>query len=248
MAAPITPSKTSTSSAIKDKNIAGIRRVLYDNQLFVEDDAAYEKFPGVRDIATEVVKGARDPNSAMQPESLSAIQDTRKEFATANELTFLVELWKVLLHDSRSVKTMSSMDKAEWIKQAWKQDHLRTNWAADFVRASVPKLAKPSDAVYAKFLDSLPRVKFPKPDLTYGLKADAFTEREQLINDTFGEHSMLSTALYHAFFIVEVRALKALLKTRKINAAALGLRWSIRASNSTPRPLRMTVMLPKPSF
>ncbi len=52
--------------------------------------------------------------------------------------------------------------------------------------------------------DHAPRVKNPKPDLTYRLLQNAFSADEQYINDEHG--ARLSLNMHHPFFIVEVKS------------------------------------------
>ena len=162
MAAPVAPSKT--SSLVKYTAIASVMQVLRLNNTFIDNDVAYVNYPGIEAVVDTLVRADRGSGSEMQPESRNMIGKTRKEFATANELTFVIELWKLLVHDNRNVKTMGATDKVAWIKQAWKMDGLRLNWQADFVRTALPTLMVPNPE-YAKLLESL---QVPRPDRTYG--------------------------------------------------------------------------------
>ena len=54
-----------------------------------------------------------------QAESVKTTQEARRDFATANELTFLVDFFeKLLAHDNRNMKPMSATDKVKRTKQA----------------------------------------------------------------------------------------------------------------------------------
>ncbi|KAK4692722.1 hypothetical protein P7C71_g4540, partial [Lecanoromycetidae sp. Uapishka_2] len=204
MAPPITPSKSSTSASAKPNNIGGIRRVLYDNNLVIDDEDAFERCSEIRSAALGIIQG--DRNSGMQPGSHKELQAIRKTFATANELTFLVELWACLLHKMRDIQPLDPQGRIGWITQAWRKDHLRVNWGADFLCDSVPAIRKPDDKVLAKLLDSLPRVQNPRPDLVYGLRAEAFEETARRIHHTCNRYTVLSADLYDAFFLVEVKS------------------------------------------
>lgn len=87
-----------------------------------------------------------------------------------------------------------------WIEAAWEKDHLKGNWKTKFIRGSVPPLDI-RDPSLQWLTDYAPRVKNPKPTLTYGLQRNAFTIDEQHINDKYG--AALSSNLDHPFFIVE---------------------------------------------
>lgn len=203
MALPMTPKKTATSSSsTNSRNLAGIRAILRQNHLLIEDDEAFERYPNVGHAASDIL--SRDRNSRMSPSSHETVRSVRKSYATANELTFLAELWAVLLQKTRELQQLDARQKIAWVQKAWKQDFCRTNWSADFVHDSIPPIMA-TTVVQQKLLDSLPRVKNPKPDLAYGLQESAFTEEEQHINGIFGKWSMLSPEAYHCFFAVEMK-------------------------------------------
>ena len=63
MAAPVTLSKISSLFSIKDTTISGIRRVLYDNKMFIEDDVAYKRNPEVEALIIDLVRADRAPGS-----------------------------------------------------------------------------------------------------------------------------------------------------------------------------------------
>ena len=88
-----------------------------------------------------------------------------------------------------------------WIEAAWEKDHLKCTWNAKFKRNSIPLLDF-GDSIAQILADRGPRIKNPKPALTYGFKGDAFSTDEQYINDKYG--AALSLDVEHAFFMVEV--------------------------------------------
>lgn len=199
MPPPMTPSKSTSSK--QPINISGVRRLFLDNKLKIDDEKAYNDCGAViRDDVKRIIQGAR--GSTMKEESRENLHEVCRDFATSNELTFIVELWGVLLHKTREVKDLDPQGRIRWIAMAWKADQLRANWQADFVRECVPAIST-TDPVYIKLLASLPRIQNPKPDLTYGLKGEAFTETERQINNTESISTILSNDLYHVWFVVE---------------------------------------------
>ena len=125
-------------------------------------------------------------------------------------MTFIVNVWTKFLgaEDTRLVKRTADgelEDEEEairWIETAWEKDHLRCNWNADFTQGSIPPLRN-LDPAMKLYCDKAPRVKNPKPDLTYGLLQTAFSEDEQVINDT--HKAGLSVGMVHPFFVVEAK-------------------------------------------
>lgn len=199
MAPPVTPSKSTTSK--QPINISEVRRLLRNNKLEIEDEKAYNhRGTAIKSEVKKIIQGGR--GSTMREESREDLHEVCRDFATSNELTFIVELWGILLHKTREVKNLDPQGKIRWIAQAWKADQLRCNWQADFVRESVPAISTP-DPVLTKLLASLPQIQNPKPDLTYGVTAEAFTGTERQINDMESRSTTLSNELYHVWFVVE---------------------------------------------
>lgn len=202
---PITPSKskTSTSVSTRPKNNSAIRSLLYDQNLFMYDDDAFESYKEIRNTAFGLIDGER--NSAIEPGSRDNFRKVRKSFAIVNELTFLVNLWACLLHKTREVERLEAQEKVEWIQKAWDLDHLGTNWSADFLRDSIPPI-QTDDPVFKKLFREMPRVENPRPDLAFGLRVDAFNRTERHVNHILYRHAVLSQELFHIWFIVEVKS------------------------------------------
>ena len=139
-----------------------------------------------------------------------ALWKTARKYANSNEMTFLVNVWTKFLpaEDSRLVKTtadgeLEDVEAAiQWIETAWEKDHLRCNWDADFTQKSIPPLIN-LDPVLKSLTDNAPRVKNPKPDLTYGLLQNAFSGDEQEVNRK--KKADLSVSMVHPFFVVEAK-------------------------------------------
>ena len=139
------------------------------------------------------------------------LRDTAREFENDNEMTFLVNVWTKFWggKNTRLVKWTADGEledeeaAIEWIETAWGKDHLKCNWNSDFTRGSIPPL-KYLDRDLKALADSAPKVKNPKPDLTYGLLAAAFEADAQRVNDKNG--AGLVTNGVHPFFIVEAKS------------------------------------------
>ena len=140
-----------------------------------------------------------------------ALRETAKKYANSNELTFLVHVWNKFwgVEDTRLVKSTvdgeleDEEEAIRWMETAWEKDHLRCNWSADFTRGSVPPLVI-LDPALKILADHAPRVKNPKPDLTYGLEQAAFSNDEQCTNDENGAGLLID--MVHPFFVVEAKS------------------------------------------
>jgi hypothetical protein len=196
-------SKT-TTIASDNSNVAQTRYILSQNHIYIEDEEAERRGAGLIKKAREIIKGGR--KSDMDIEVAEDLRRVSRKHKSDNELTWLVNVWAILLNDTRWAKAddgMNDEEAIEWIEQAWEKDRLKCNWSADFVTNSIPPLELGGDPTLEAFAEQV-KVKNPKPDLTYGLREEAFTELERQIN--FSHKARLSVNLDHPFFIVEAKS------------------------------------------
>lgn len=203
-----TRSAKETASTTDGQSVRGVRTLLRRNNLIIKDLKAEERGKDLIQKAQEIVKGARQ--SAMKTPTANELQFLANKHATDNELTFLVNVWKHLLGDTRQARPEFEVieddgEAAKWLETAWTNDYLKCNWSADFAPNSIPPLTVPDDDPALKDLaNDIPRLGNPKPDLAYGLEEEAFTKMEQMLNAQYG--ARLSPNLYHPFFIVEAKS------------------------------------------
>lgn len=200
-----TMSKSSSS-----ESVGAVRRVLEQNRLFINDRDAEIRGQKLIDEARSILKGFR--RSAMSREQAVEAKKTVGEYATRDELTFLVNLWTILLNGTRQLREESAgpmtaaeeEDAINWIKRAWKEDGVDANWSSPFPSNSIPPISPTNDVILDKLLALTPKVKNPKPDLTYGISKNAFSELEQAVNAHCS--CSLTNGLWHEFFLVEAKS------------------------------------------
>ncbi len=189
---PSTPGKSKTTSASsRPQNQSGIRSLLKDNNLYIDDDI-FEKNPKLQILVNSII--GRNRTSAVQPESRDAFRKARKSFPEENEATFLINLWACLLNKTREVEKLEVQDKIKWIAKAWDTNNLKLNWTADFLRGSRPPV-NTNNLLEKTLLEAMPKVANPKPDIACGLAAEAFDETELIVNHMFYNHAVLSTSV-----------------------------------------------------
>ena len=213
MPATATPDKKRTRST-KDSgtttdggSVRGVRNLLSRNNILIKDLKAEERGQFLIQKARDIVKGARQ--SAMRSERAQELRYLANKHATDNELTFLVEVWRRLLNDTRQARpellAENIGEAIKWLETAWTHDNLKCNWGADFATKSIPPVTVPDDDPELKELaNDIPTVSNPRPDLAYGLEKDAFTQREQMLNEEHG--TRLSPNMDHPFFVVEAKS------------------------------------------
>ena len=181
--------------------------------------------------AKGIIQGQRGSHTKVKEQK--EVTRILRKFHNENELTFLVNLWQVLLNKVRHVQNKTkpgsetSQDLIEeraeamqWIEQAWVADHLKCNWAKPFLSDWLPPVNMPADGFEAQILSETKKLQKPVPDLTYGLEREAFDERAQYINDV--KSRVLLANMYHAFFVVEVQSAKGTLADAKNQCARGG--------------------------
>ncbi|KAK0510823.1 hypothetical protein JMJ35_006375 [Cladonia borealis] len=73
---------------------------------------------------------------------------------------------------------------------------------------SIPPALDPGNNKTLKvLLHWLPKLETPKPQFCFGLREEAFTPEERMLNDCLRQYTVLSKPLYHCFFAVEFKTL-----------------------------------------
>lgn len=106
-------------------------------------------------------------------------------------------------------KHRSLLEPTVWKAVAWAKSFLDDNWSADLRTGSVPVLHSDEPNIQ-ELLASLPRVTNPRPDIAFGLKEQAFSKAENVVNDRYQTYSQVSQGIYHCFLIVETKSIGAI--------------------------------------
>ncbi|KAL9104812.1 MAG: hypothetical protein Q9163_000260 [Psora crenata] len=191
-----------------------VRGLLMQNFLFINDADAAKTGAAVIAKARSVLEDRRGSKltAPQAQEVIDIIQDNCEE----PETTFLVEFQAAILGKSRKVtndKAVKDMtedeldDEKNWIVAAWKKDHLRQRWQIDFIKEEVPQPV--TDNIYwNKILRQFPRVKTPRPDISWGNYYTAFTlyQTHVLINNRL---NLVGNNIYNVFFILEAKCMNS---------------------------------------
>ncbi|KAL9030501.1 MAG: hypothetical protein Q9196_001388 [Gyalolechia fulgens] len=134
----------------------------------------------------EHLLGRRRPGAIVAP----CPSDYEGLTSLKNEKTLLVNLWQLLVKETRFCKKKLSSGEQEclspaeekeaaaWIRKSWrKDDKLWTKWDAEFFARTLPEIAKTGDDALDGLLEKVPRVKRPKPDICIGFDGEAFSQK-----------------------------------------------------------------------
>ena len=206
---------TKSSTVLSTNNIWMIRQYFEINNLYIDEEKAFDRYPELKTEAEGIVGKSR--GSVMDDESWVKIKDAIREYKDFNELTFLVNVWIELLPAVRKARpndhiqdTGVTLDDiscienpAVWTERAWSEDFLSVTWSADFSTELINTLIKPANATITKILNLHPRLKTPRPDLTFGLKKSAFTKDQHALSHYLGGN--MQRGLYHPFLALEAK-------------------------------------------
>lgn len=197
---------TSGNKSFSNQSVGQVRDLLERNNIYIQKPDANERGAQLIKKARNIVQATR--KSILEIKTAEELQQLALLHESDNELTFLVNVWGVLLNKERWAKktdhdSITDDEAIEWVEQAWTKDHLKCNWNADFITGSIPPVEFGEDIPEA-LIKTIPKVKNPKPDLTYGLTKEAFNKTQQLINSSNG--ARLSINLDHPGLCVEVKS------------------------------------------
>ena len=162
----------------------------------MEDREALRRHPGILQWAEEIRSGKR--NSAMKTASEQKLMARRQEYERSNEDTFVREFMAALLRDDRE-------RNEDWAKTSWDQDGLKRAWNQLFQKHCIPQILTP-DALTKKVLNANPRIKDPKPDLTFGISSRLFSEEQLKTNRAYYQQTAICPGdLWHPFCLVEAK-------------------------------------------
>lgn len=206
----------SNSGAVDNSaiSVSEVRSFLRSNRLFVKDDAAAERGATLVAKAIGIIDEKR--HSSMSSESANSILKTLKFYSTKNEKTLLINLWQLLINETRFRKKIldsgeqealtpaEKVEAADWIKKAWvADDSLWTKWDAEFFVNTIPEISTWGDPTLDALLAAVPRIAKPKPDIGVGFDERAFSETVRLVLDKFS--IKLTAKQYLTFFAVEAK-------------------------------------------
>ena len=198
---------TVTSSS-SEGSVGQVRSMLRRQNIYIDDDDAAERGKNIIKRAKKIVTGER--KSVLSEDTAKELWSLSRRHSMDTGMTFLVNVWGVLLNQTRWARvtdeTIEADEAKEWIEnRAWKKDFLECQYDAPFTAGSIPLLAlEPDLEALVTFLGAdLGKVKIPKPDLTYGLEENAFTMDERAINHTYGARLCLNTD--HPFLTVDLK-------------------------------------------
>ena len=170
------------------------RELLRINQLLIDDNEAFDRYPRIKARCEELITQER--HTGMTEEEQDNIFHEFFLMMYVNEDTFIDLLWPTLIRDVRHKEESGVNKPAEQgealLLTAWEEDHLARVRNQVFDANSMPVL-DPGDNTYLKnTLLSLPKLKAPKPNYCSGLREEAFTPEERILNNCLRQYTVLS--------------------------------------------------------
>ena len=165
------------------------RKLLLINRFLKDDRKAFDRYPEMKAKCEELLTRERD--SGMTEEEQEQILLQLRYMMGVNQDTFIDLLLPALIRDLRH-----------------KEDHLAHVRNQMFDSDSIPPaLDSRSNTFWKILLLFLPKLETPKPHFCFGLREEAFTPEERMLNDCLRQYTVLCKPLYHCFFAVEFKTL-----------------------------------------
>ncbi|KAL8936753.1 MAG: hypothetical protein Q9211_004030 [Gyalolechia sp. 1 TL-2023] len=182
-----------TSTAATDPAVVWMH--LNRNYIFDNHARGQALGDGIIKDAVAIAEGYR--KSAITEDEQQEIKTTITLNKVKGEVTFLIELWQVLLNKAR-LKRPDQTDE-EWILSAWVKDGLARAWQSQFDPKWVPQLDQHGDAW--EEWKKVPKVKTPYPDILYAYEVSALPATVLDAVQTF--QCILSKGMYLPWFSVD---------------------------------------------
>ena len=205
------PSQLSVTTMSDPSTPLQVINVLRRNRIFLND-------PEAEDIGRDLIKKAKDVlkdtrGSDWSPEKAIEAKEIIRDHCTENESTFMLNLMGAMKGQDRLVPrcelTQEEKDEAKnWIRRAFRHDHLRMRFDRDFTQGSVPEISSHQNAQWDAILAKCPRVKNPKPDVAFSVYRDAFSQHLQ---DIFAylDCALNGPDAFHIFCLMECKCMNA---------------------------------------
>ncbi len=198
-----------TAETSSTKVSIGTQKLLRINHLLMDDRKAFNRYPKLKAKWEKLI--ARERHTGMTEEEQDRILNDLLYMMEVNEDIFIDLLWPALVRDVRHTKGSGANSTAEQgeavLLTACKEDHLARVRNQMFDSNSIPALEPENDKTLKDLLLSLPKLEAPKPNYCFGLREEAFTPEERILNDHLRQYTVLSKSLYHCFFAVEFKTL-----------------------------------------
>lgn len=155
---------------------ADIEDILKFSGMPVRDEEVQRSsdFQPIKDLTERLLAPRRD-----SPEIAGRDHDhwqaKLKVYKKRNERTFMTHFFNPLTSGARNVISES----CQTVQREWQEDGLDFNEDQPFLTGSINRIFTGGNKEWHRKLNSLPRVKNPKPDTAYGYAIDSLTTQEQ---------------------------------------------------------------------
>ena len=185
--------------------------VLRRNRIFLNDPEAEEIGRDLIKKAKEVLKDTRGSDWSL--EKAIEAKEIIRDHCTENESTFMLNLMGAMKGQDRLVpiRELTQEEKEEaqnWIRRAFRHDHLRMRFDRDFIQGSVPEISSHHNAQWDAVLAKFPRVKNPKPDVAFSIYKDAFSQHMQDYS-VYLDCDLNGPDAFHVFCLMECKCMNA---------------------------------------
>ena len=188
-----------------------VRAMLARHMLHMGDSAAKIIGEKLISAAKEILDQKR--LSVWSKDKQQQVQEGIEDYAMELEATFVVNLMKHLLGETRMIvpgqelKEDDLQREQEGVARAWRKDHLRVRYNVDFLSGCIPKI-RTGNKHHDQLIDEIPRVENPRPDVAFGIYEDAFAFHQQEILNNNKNH-LAGPGCYGIFLVIEAKCMNS---------------------------------------
>ncbi|KAL8825992.1 MAG: hypothetical protein Q9170_007577 [Blastenia crenularia] len=159
-----------------------------------------EAIPSVVQAAVKEVRMASF--NKMRPESAQKIMKNFIEHRGRNEWSSFIPFWIKMYKSTAQKEDPTGAGKETF--SDFEEQGLDIIYDQLFVQEDAFKI-KCDNKADQEIIDAIPKVQTPKPDATFGVKAEVFTEQEMVVNTAWMRSAGIAKGIWHPFSLLEYK-------------------------------------------
>ena len=211
--------KSGSGVSSQPQNVPRFRNALDMNSIKPHQSAKADTFPEVIALGTDVVAAERQGTTMTVNSAKKAVK--RHEIHSMNsEGGFLVNfLYTAIIKEKREV-IYDTREGA--IDKAWEDEYIIGVWDSPFISNALSGILGQNATKDKVTFDPTNIMSIPKPDITYGLMRDAFTEPQLRVLDRYVDLYNVHPFAISAFLVVECKSYNKNIAYAEIQAQRAG--------------------------
>lgn len=195
--------KSKSGESSQPQNVPRLRHALDLNAIKPHRQDDKDTFPVIISQGKEIIGGERE-GITMADKSAKKARTRQETHATNSETSFLIYfLQSAIIKENRTVMYTARDGVSD---RCWEEDYILGVWDKRFISTALSGIITTNAKKDKATFDPKNVLSIPKPDITYGLMRNAFTEHELIVMERYVDLYQVSPGLVSPFFIVECKS------------------------------------------